>query len=129
MLITSIYGGLLGLWFLILSVRVIKGRGRGISIGDGGDAQMLRLMRGHANFAEYTPMILVLIAMAEYQGMASIWIHAWAACLLIGRVLHGYTFCFHDNFPPGRVGGTVLTFIALLGASLSLLWMAIQRSA
>ncbi len=128
MLITSIYGGLLGIWFLILSIRVIKGRGSGISIGDGGDAQMLRLIRGHANFAEYTPLILVLIAMAEYQGMAPLWIHAWGASLLIGRVLHGYAFCFHHHFPPGRAGGTVLTFVALLGSSLSLLWMAAQRS-
>lgn len=128
MLISSIYGGLLGIWFLVLSVRVIQGRGRGISIGDGGDPQMLRLMRGHANFSEYTPMVLVLIAIAEYQGLAVIWVHVWGISLLIGRLLHGYTFCFHDNFPPGRIGGTVLTYVALLGSSLSLLWMAIQRS-
>lgn len=129
MLITSIYAGLLGLWFLVLSVRVIQGRWRGISIGDGGDPQMLRLIRGHANFAEYTPMVLVMIAIAEYQGLAATWVHAWGISLLLGRLLHGYAFCFHDNFPPGRMAGTVLTYVALLGSSLSLLWMAIQRSA
>lgn len=126
MTITLLYGGLLGLWFMVLSVRVIQGRGKGFHLGDGGDAQMLRLMRGHANFAEYVPLTLLLIGMLEMSGTPALWIHALGASLLLGRLLHGYAFCFHTHFPIGRSGGIVLTFLSLLGASALAIWQGIN---
>ncbi|MGJ8669674.1 MAG: MAPEG family protein [Oceanococcus sp.] len=124
MSVTALYAGLLGLWFLVLSIRVIQGRRKGIHIGDGGDAGMLRLIRGHANFAEYTPLCLLLIGMAEMQGLNTMMVHGLGGGLLLGRLLHGYAFCFTDNFPPGRMFGTILTFVTLLVASLALLWLS-----
>ncbi len=115
-MITLLYAGLLGLWFLILSLRVIKGRSK-VALGDGGDPAMLRLMRGHANFAEYTPLILVLMALLETEGLGAIWLHLLGGGLLLGRLLHGYAFLFSEHFPPGRFWGTVLTLLCLLGAS------------
>ncbi len=125
MSVTAFYAGLLGLWFLVLSIRVIQGRQKGIHIGDGGDASMLRLIRGHANFAEYTPLCLILIGIAELQGLHSTAVHVLAGMLLVGRLLHGYAFSFTDNFPPGRMFGTVLTFVTLLAASVALLWLSV----
>ena len=63
MTITLLYAGLLAIWFLVLSIRVIQGRmGPGNpSLGDGGNPVMLRRIRGHANFAEYVPLILLLM--------------------------------------------------------------------
>lgn len=123
MSVTALYAGLLGLWFLVLSVRVIQGRRKGIYLGDGGDASMLRLMRGHANFAEYTPFTLLLIGMAEMQGLSDVLVHALASTLLLARLLHGYAFSFSDNFPFGRMLGTALSLIVLLASSLCLLWL------
>ncbi len=115
-MITMLYAGLLGLWFLALSLRVIKGRGK-IGLGDGGDPTMLRLMRGHANFAEYTPLILLLMALLEHQNLGALWLHLLGGALLLGRLLHGYALVFSEHFPPGRYWGTVLTLLCLLAAS------------
>ncbi len=115
--ITLFYGGALALWFLVLSVRVIQGRAAsGQSLGDGGDASLQRRIRGHANFAEYVPLILVLLALLEIGGTAPWLLHAIGAMLLVGRLLHGYAFAFTDLFAPGRIGGVVLTLLALLTA-------------
>ena len=65
MVVTPLYAGLLALLFLVLSWRVIQFRQRGISLGDGGDPRMLRLIRGHANFAEYVPLILLMMGFLE----------------------------------------------------------------
>ena len=64
MFVTPLYAGLLAVWFLVLSIKVVQGRGHGPSLGDGGDPHMLRLMRGHANFAEYVPLALLHVPAA-----------------------------------------------------------------
>ncbi|MDR3418014.1 MAG: MAPEG family protein [Nevskia sp.] len=115
--ITSLYAGLLALWFLVLSIRVIQYRGTAkINVGDGGDPTMLRRIRGHANFAEYVPLILLLMALLEL-GHASVYVlHGLGATLLVGRLLHGISFSFTDYWMPGRFVGVILTFLALLVA-------------
>ena len=45
MVVTPLYAGLLAIFFLVLSWRVIQFRQRGIPLGDGGDPKMLRLIR------------------------------------------------------------------------------------
>ena len=67
--IVPIYAGFLGLVFIFLSVRVIRARRQErVALGDGGNPQVRRAMRVHANFAEYVPLALILIAFAELQG-------------------------------------------------------------
>ena len=85
MIITSLYAGLLAFIFLALSARVVAVRGR-VSLGDGGDPEVLRRMRGHANFAEYVPLILVMMALLEYQQIAAWQLHAIGATLVFARV-------------------------------------------
>ena len=114
--ITLLYGGALALWFMVLSVRVIQGRfGSGKpDLGDGGDPLMLRRIRSHANFAEYVPLILVLMGFLEASGTAPWIIHALGGSLLVGRLLHGYAFSFTSKFVFGRSVGIMLTFTVLL---------------
>jgi hypothetical protein len=67
--VTSFYAGLLAFLFIGLSVRVIRfRRGKHIAIGDGDDPSLRRAMRVHANFAEYVPLALILIAFVEMGG-------------------------------------------------------------
>jgi uncharacterized membrane protein YecN with MAPEG domain len=117
--VTPLYGGLLAIWFLVLSIRVVLGRtGPGNpSLGDGGNPKMLRRIRGHANFAEYVPLILVLIGFLELAGAPAWQLHALGGGLLVGRLLHGYAFSFTNEHVFGRSAGIVLTFIALLAAA------------
>lgn len=116
--ITLLYGGALALVFLVLSIRVIQGRSGkgGPSLGDGGDLMLQRRIRGHANFAEYVPISLILIALLEASGSAAWVVHALGASLLLGRVLHGYAFAFSEHSVIGRTGGIVLTLLVLLAA-------------
>lgn len=87
--LTAVYGGLLGLMFLVLSLAVAWGRFRfGAHHGDAGQELLRRLIRIHANFAEYVPLTLVLIGLAEAQGRPPALIHALLAILLVARLLH-----------------------------------------
>lgn len=117
--ITLVYGGALALWFFILSVRVIQGRfGAGSpSLGDGGNPAMLRRIRAHANFAEYVPLVLVLMGFLEISGVATWGLHVIGAALLSGRLLHGYALAFTAQFAFGRTAGIALTFASLLVAA------------
>lgn len=117
--ITLFYAGLLAIVFLVLSIRVIQGRSgpNGASLGDGGDAGMQRRIRGHANFAEYVPLILILMALIEYAGTAAWLMHTLGIVLLVSRLAHGYTFAYTENFPAGRVAGTLGTLVVLLVAA------------
>ena len=56
MKITALHAGLLALLVLVLSFRtILYRRAHKVEIGDGGDKELLRRSRVHANFAEYVP--------------------------------------------------------------------------
>ena len=114
MMVTPLYLGLLALWYLALSIRVVNYRGHGISLGDGGDPNLLRLMRGHANFAEYVPLILLMIGVLELSHFSIYVLHVLGLALLVARVLHGIALSFSQQWKFGRYWGTLLTFILLL---------------
>src|SRR5437868_15045060 len=109
MIVTAFYAGLLALIFFVLSMRVVQVRGR-VSLGDGGDPVVLRRMRGQANFAEYVPLILLLMAIMELRHVGTLWLHIIGVTLVVGRVLHGVALSFTAKWWFGRFFGTLLTF-------------------
>lgn len=90
---TILYAGLLGLFSMVLSAGagIMRGR-KEIDAGDGGDPELLRAMRRHANFIEYVPLALVLIALLEMNGVRTLAIHALGLTLIAGRLLHAVYF-------------------------------------
>jgi len=126
MIITPFYAGLLALWFLVLSARVVQRRWGGITLGDGGDPRMLRLMRGHANFAEYVPLILLLMALLELGHTSKYILHAAGITLLVARLLHGYALSFRDKFQFGRFYGAALTFTVLGVCAVLCVWQGVH---
>lgn len=126
MSITPLYAGLLAIWFLALSVRVVQQRGHGVSLGHGEDAVLLRRIRGHGNFAEYVPLILLMMALLEYGGMRGWILHALGATLLLARVLHGVALSYTQKWKFGRFYGTLLTFILLLVVGLLNVWQGVK---
>jgi uncharacterized membrane protein YecN with MAPEG domain len=121
--ITPIYAGLLALLFVALSMRVIRmRRSAQVSLGDGGDAELLRRARVHANFAEYVPLALILMMLAELQEQASWRIHLIGALLIIGRTAHAYGLSQSPQILPLRVVGMVATIAAIVaGAAVNLI--------
>ena len=126
MIITAFYAGLLGLLYLVLSLRVVQLRRRGISLGDGGDPRMTRVIRGHANFAEYVPLILVLMLILEMARTSLYVLHVLGIALVVGRVLHCYSLSFSVRFRFGRLWGATLTFAVLLVAAVLTLLQGIR---
>jgi len=113
MIVTPIYAGILAILFFALSLRVVAVRGR-VSLGDGGDPIVLRRMRGHANFAEYVPLILLMMAMLELSHFSRYFLHAAGILLVAARLLHGYALSFTSKFKFGRFWGTALTLALLV---------------
>ena len=119
---TPIYAAGLALLFIALSIRTLLLRRRlKIAVGDGGDQQLLRAMRVHANFAEYVPLTLLLLYMFESGGGQSVLIHMLCVCLLMGRLAHAYGVSRIAEDYRYRVFGMAMTFTALGGSALGVL--------
>ncbi len=117
--ITPIYAGLLALIFVALSLRVIGGRlAAGVGLGDGGDADLFRRIRVQGNFAEYAPMGLLMLAIAELQGAGPAWLNGFGTMLVAGRLAHAIGLGASPQIAPLRGGGMMLTFIAIAGLGL-----------
>ena len=117
--VTCLYAGLLGLLSIGLAVPAILLRGQtGISVGDGGNRDLLLAMRRHGNFIEYVPLALILIGLMELSEVRSTVIHGLGAGLLAGRVLHVVGLKAHTVKTFARLLGTALTFFVLLIASI-----------
>lgn len=120
MAVTAFYAALLAAMFVLLSVRVINQRRQArVEIGSGEDAELLRRMRVHANFAEYAPFALVLLALTESLKAPSLWLHVLGLTLVAGRAIHAYGLSQTPHILRYRVLGMTLTFAVIGLAGLS----------
>ena len=87
--ITALYAGQLGLIAIAIAFLAGSTRGRlNVSLGDGGHTELLLAMRRHANFVEWVPLALILIAVLEMNGVSSRAIHSLGGVLVVSRILH-----------------------------------------
>lgn len=120
--ITPIYGAILTLLMIALSVRVVLYRRANlISLGDKNDKELLKRMRAQGNCVEYAPLGIVLLLIAELQGAPAIALHLVGLALVAGRVLHAIGFSRTPQIMPLRAGGMLLTYSALLLGALGIL--------
>ena len=111
LIITPIYAALLGLVFVILSLRTMRIRRKNkIAVGDGSNSQLQRAMRVHANFAEYTPIAIILVGFVESLKYSPIIIHILLSTFLLGRIVHAYGMSRINEDFRFRVFGMVMTF-------------------
>lgn len=129
--ITAFYAALLAVLFLLLSVRVIGWRREHrVELDHGGDRELLRRIRVHANFVEYVPFTLLLMALAESMAPPRPLLHLAGLTLVAGRLLHAYGLSQTPQVLRYRVWGMWLTFFALgisalICLSLSALFLAV----
>lgn len=112
-LATTAACAILNLW-LAMRVGMVR-RSEKISIGDGGNERLTARMRAQLNFAEYAPLVLILIALIELAVGTVDWLWGAAALFVVARILHPFGM---DGWKPGRVIGIVLTFLILAGLAL-----------
>lgn len=114
--IAALYAGANILILLALAFFVVRARQRTKTIlGEGDSPDMLRAIRAHGNATEYIPAgIAGLTLLALLDPAAPTWLlHAAGGTLTAGRVLHGIGLS-SSVMNPGRLFGTVLTWIAFL---------------
>ncbi len=118
LLITPIYAALLGLIFVVLSIKtIIIRRKNKVAVGDGNKPQLQRAMRVHANFAEYTPIAIILVGFVESLKYNEIIVHILLSLFLLGRIIHAYGLSKIDEDFRFRVFGMVMTFNVITIAS------------
>ncbi len=59
-----------------------------VSIGDGGNADLLCRMRTQANFVEYVPLLLIFMALFEAEGVGRMALAIAGGALVVFRILH-----------------------------------------
>lgn len=122
--------GILGVIFFALTVWVVTYRNKTkLMLGDGTgtglpDAQGLQVaVRGHANFAEFVPMILIILACLAHEGAGSLFFLALCGALVLGRILHPIGICnLKPNVP--RALGAMLTWAVLIISSVAAIVLA-----
>lgn len=125
-MVTSFYAALAALWMVLLSLRVIKCRRiKKIRLGDGGDPELLAVIRTQGNAAEYIPITLLLLILLELEQAHVAIIHAGGMVMLAGRLLHGYGLST-DNLKY-RVPGMQLTLCNIISLALITLAYAVYR--
>lgn len=97
-----------------LAVQTIKARrANRVKLGDGGNFALQSVIRAQGNFAEYMPIVLILLFLLEYNGMYFLVIHAIGIAFLIGRWIHAQGL-LKDNLRY-RMRGISFTLIILIG--------------
>jgi uncharacterized protein len=109
--ITALYAGLAALLVLAFALSVIRLRWRTkTGLGDGGDRRLARAIRIHGNAAEYVPLALVLMLVAELNYTGPMLLHGCGAVLIAARVAHAIGLNRTAGSSTGRMLGTVCTF-------------------
>lgn len=125
-MITPFYAGILTIIYIALSVRVIGARrAAAVGLGDGGNRNVLRATRVHANFAEYVPLALVLMMLAELQSAPVWFLHVMGLALIGGRAIHAYGLGQEPEPMRCRVIGMATTFTVLSTGALANIVLAV----
>ncbi len=111
--VTPMYALPLAVLFLILWFRTTGMRAKlKLSIGDGGNTDLLLRIRQHGNFVEWTCFVLILMILAEGMGAPAIYLHISGALLLIGRMAHPFGLKIDNAGHPLRYVGNGTNILA-----------------
>lgn len=127
--ITAAYLAVLAMLYAGLAIEVVRLRRKNrAGFGDADNAQLRGAIRAHAHFAEYVPIIALMVAMLEMSGLPETSIHGLMATLLIARLLH--PFGMHAKpgslaFRLGRVWGMTITMIVMIACAVLILWRTV----
>ena len=101
-----------GLWMNVARTRVALKQ----SIGDGGNTLLHERIRAHGNFAEWVPIVMTMMMLAEGLGVPSGFIHVSGALLVIGRLAHPFGLRADNAAHPLRYVGNSTNILAMLNA-------------
>jgi uncharacterized membrane protein YecN with MAPEG domain len=112
---------LLNIWLAIrCSMTRVKQK---VMVGDGGNPIMLARMRAQANFVEYAPFFLILLALNELADGSARWFWWVGIVFIVARIIHALGM---DRPSPNafRASGMLLTLIVLIVLAASAIRLA-----
>jgi uncharacterized membrane protein YecN with MAPEG domain len=125
----GLYAGLCT--FILLWLTVATGRLRRryrVLIGDGDNAHLIRIMRGHANAVENIPITLILFIAAALLGAPAAAIHVLGIAFVVARAIHAWHFIDEHGAKWQRMAGfgvgmlvTVVAAAGVIGHALFML--------
>ncbi|KPL67126.1 GST-like protein [Erythrobacter sp. SG61-1L] len=122
-LTSAAVAAIIGVW---LTFRVIQLRAKfGVAHGHGDNDALMRRMRAQLNYAENTPLVLILIAGIELSGKADIWLSYVAAVYFLGRLAHAVGMD-SESVPVTRKIGMASTLLVLIGLAIYALLVALK---
>ena len=121
--ITGFYLSILLLLYIVLGLQVSRlRRDNRVVFGDGDNIKLRSAIRAHANFAEYVPIIALMIGLLEMSGMSATRVHLLMGALLLARLIQPigmYVGPRTWQFGVCRVGGILITLAVMLGAAIA----------
>jgi hypothetical protein len=119
-----ICAGLIGVLAVLLTLNVGRMRTKKkISLGNGGDPEMIAAIRAHANLIEFAPLCLLIIWLL-HRPSGERTIAVMGVILLVSRLLHAGGML--GVIPMGRTIGAVGTTVLLAVASIMLVLAGIR---
>jgi len=124
--ITAAYASILALIMVALAINVTVHRAKlKVPLGDGGNPDMLRMIRLHGNAVEYLPLAIVLMALYEINGGWHWALNAIGIALIVARLLQSWNMWNTAIAGFGRISGQSLTWLSIAAlAVLNLLKVA-----
>jgi uncharacterized membrane protein YecN with MAPEG domain len=110
---------------LAFNVGLRRGAQKQLQPGDMGDAVLTRAIRAHSNFAEYAPLVLLLILGVALLGGPAEWLHVLGAGFTAGRLFHVFGMMLDKHPNPVRFIGNLTTGLALLLGAAACLRLAL----
>lgn len=127
--ITALYGALNALLNIFLANRVSTlRRVHKVSIGDGDATPMLIAIRAHANNAEFVPLAIVMMLLAELCGGNAVALHVFGGLLLLARLAHPMGMRLKSP-NPYRFLGVAITWAVIAGCAGYVLYLRFQLTA
>jgi hypothetical protein len=113
-LISALYTGVYALLLVALAALVSRRRLRTrIGLGAGGDAQLERAIRVHANAVEWGLPVLLLLLIAEENRASPLLLHVCGVVLILGRLVHAAALSRVSGSSVGRSVGIAMTWAVL----------------
>lgn len=117
---TAFATALLGLLFIALAGYVSRLRlQNSISLGDGGNKDLSRAVRAHANLAEFAPIFLLLVLALELRGAGGWLLGVLVVSFVIARIAHGLGLLARATSKARQFGAAV----SYAGVAIASLWL------
>lgn len=115
------YFVLLVLIYIGLSAHVILQRRKfRVSLGTGQSPALEKAVRIHGNFAEYVPMMMVMLVVLEINRLSAVLLNVFWICLVISRLAHIIGLSSNRQPHWARGLGMCLTGAVMIGSALCL---------